>query len=243
MSDLFQGGILQMSPRIRLVAGLTLGLALFVAACSNAGPTSGSSGNTSTGNSSSNNSTTASTTSNPPTATSAKSKPTSVPVTTVALCTRLVSFAEANQLLSPPNPINSVDPGNSPASGNASAISTCQYLDASRKVPLLLAFGTYPSGVPLSTFVAEAAGKAFGGATITANQPVSGVGDQAWFLAGSKADSGITAAGQVLYVVDGSLIIIIEHFTLNGQPSIGSSDNATIQGEFVQIGNLIVSRL
>ncbi len=229
-----------MSPRIRLVAGLTLGLALFVAACTNTGPTSGSSsGNTSTGNSSSNNSTT----SNPPTATPAKSKPTSVPVTTVALCTRLVSFAEANQLLSPPNPITSVDPGNSPASGNASAISTCQYLDASRKVPLLLTFEAYPSGVPLSTFVAEAAAQNFAGATITANQQVSGVGDQAWFFAGSKAGSGITVAGQVLYIVDGSLIIIVEHLTFNGQPPIGSSDNATIQGEFVQIGNLIVSRL
>jgi hypothetical protein len=47
----------------------------------------------------------------------------------------------------------------------------------------------------------------------------------------------------VLYVTDGSVLIIVENLNINGAPPIGSTDDGTIQTQFTQIGNLFVSRL
>ncbi len=218
-----------MSKNIRLVSVLTLILMFFVAACANSATTGGS---TASGSPTASTSKTAT-----PTIAPTVTKPSAVPVTTVPLCESWVSIAEANQILSPPAPIASVDPGNS------TGISSCQYLDASSKVPFLVNFESFPPGTQLSTFAAEAAAKALNGVTITVNEAVSGVGDQAWYIVGTAASGTLTAHGNVLYVADGSIVIIIENLDFNNSAPLGSTDDTTVLNEFTQIANLIISRI
>jgi hypothetical protein len=216
-----------MSRCMPFVARLSIMLALFMAACSGSGATGGTS---------SGGSTTASATATQPPAPT-KTKPTAVPTTTVALCAGWVSIAEANQILSPKSAFAAIVPGHSDSA------SSCQYESTANQFPLFYNFLSYPAGTQLSTYAAEAAAQNYAGAKISISQAVTGVGDQAWFLAGTESQGGLNAKADVLYVVDGSILIIINNFDVNGAADLGSSDDGTIQSEFIQIGNLIVSRL
>lgn len=217
-----------MFQRFRPGVFLAMILMFLLAACG--GTASSSNGGSSGGSTSS-----APTATTQPTATP-KAKPSAVPMTTVPFCEGLVSFAEANQALSPPAAIVNVVPGNS------TDASTCQYISAPGHVPLLLTFLAFPAGTQMSTYANEAAAKNYAGATISTSHAVSGVGDQAWFLAGAESSGGLSAHADALYVADGSIVIIVENFNINGASPIGSTDDATVQSEFVQLGNLIVSR-
>lgn len=95
----------------------------------------------------------------------------------------------------------------------------------------------------MSTYAAEAAAQNYAGANVTTSHAVSGVGDQAWFFAASESSGSISGHVRALYVADGGTLIIVENLNINNASPIGSTDDATIQSQFAQIGNLIVSRL
>ena len=95
----------------------------------------------------------------------------------------------------------------------------------------------------MSTFANEAAANNFDGATVTTSHAVSGVGDQAWFLAGSLSGGGFAARADALYVADGGTVFIVENLNINGASPIGATDDTTIQSQFVQVADLILSRL
>jgi hypothetical protein len=218
-----------MSQRYRPGVFLALFLTMILAAC---GANASSAGASTPGGSTTASTSTAATPTTPP-----KTKPSAIPTTTVALCEGWLSFAEANQIVKPPASITNVVPGNS------ADASSCQYENASGKFPLVLTFEAFPAGTQLSTFASEAAAKNYAGATVTTSHAVNGVGDQAWFLAGSLSSDGINAHADALYVADGGVVIIISNLNYNGASPIGSSDDATVQSEFAQLGNLITSRL
>jgi hypothetical protein len=75
---------------------------------------------------------------------------------------------------------------------------------------LLLTFENFPPGTQMSTFASAYEARNFQGVTISASYAVSGVGDQAWFAAGSLSTGSINAHGDVLYIAYGSLLIIVE---------------------------------
>lgn len=154
---------------------------------------------------------------------------------TLAECQKLLSIAESNQILSPPNATTTIVPDNGGDGGS------CNYEYATHKITLFLIFQPY-TGVPLSSLITEAESKNFAGATITTNQQVNGVGDQAWFLAGSISEGGFTARGDILYVVYGGVLFTVNYESQFGS-ALGSSVDATVESEFVHIATLVVSRL
>ncbi len=79
--------------------------------------------------------------------------------------------------------------------------------------------------------------------TLTTNQQVSGVGDQAWFIAASVTATGITAHTYSLYVVDGTVAFAIVNFTANGVAALGSASDSTIESKFEQIAHMVISAL
>jgi hypothetical protein len=149
----------------------------------------------------------------------------------------LLSITEANQFVSPPAAISTV------MAGNATDISSCQYLSSPSSAPLILGFESFIPGTQMSTYAMQLAAKTLPGATLTVSHAVSGVGDQAWFVAGTFSGHGVSAHADALYVADGSVLIIVDNTNIDGMAPIGTTDNGAIQTEFVQIANLVVSRL
>jgi hypothetical protein len=221
--------------RIRLIVACALTCALFFAACSAGGSPGGSSTASTSGTSSTGSSTSTTSTTTSPAPTATMSKPTSVPTMTLAECQSLLSIAEANQILSPGNTINSITPSNTSGGGS------CNYDYATDKIVMYLFFQPY-TGIPLSTLVAAAESQNFKGISITTNQQVNGVGDQAWFLAGHGSKDGITGYGDILYVVDGAILFTVNYESLLGG-ALGSNADASVESEFVHIAQLVVSRL
>ncbi len=220
--------------RIRCMCGIAAVLLLFTAACSSAATTGNGS---STG---ANGSKSAAATSTPqPTAKPTKPPLTAIPTTTAAYCEGLLSFAEANQMISPVSAIVGVDPANS------QNLSTCQFVDAAQQAPLVLGFENFPAGAQIGPVAQEATAKAFHypNVTVEVSHAVSGVGDQAWFMAGSIAAGNINEHGDVLYIAVGKILLSITNVNINGSAKLGSSDNGTIQNEFVQVANLVIGHM
>lgn len=175
-----------------------------------------------------------------PTATAAPTKPTSVPTITLALCEQMLSISQANQILSPANPVNNIVADNGGVGGS------CNYEYAQFKIDLILYFEAYHGG-QLSQLAQMAVNAAANGqlhnTTITANQQVTGIGDQAWFLAGTSTGSGLSGHADILYVVDGSVAFGVENLTFNGIGSLGSASDTTLESEFEQIAPMVINGL
>jgi hypothetical protein len=199
--------------------------ALSLAACG-AGP-----GGTSTGGTSTAAPTTA------PTATP-KPKPTSPPAVTQQYCQSIMSVAEANQIMNPPTPITSIQVQSDPE------LSVCSYLSSQAQfavVKILIEGKPYtgPMPVPTSTIiqlVTQLANEP--GVTITTTKPVSGVGDQAEFLAASISTSGMTFYADVIYVIYGKVAFLCDDFHLNTKP-----DDTAQMNSLQQCAERVVSHL
>jgi hypothetical protein len=126
-----------------------------------------------------------------PTATAAPTKPTSVPTITIALCEQMLSISQANQILNPPNPANTIVVDSTSEGGS------CNYEYAQFKIDVYLLFLPYKGGSS-SDLAAAATSQSLPGVQITTNQPVSGIGDQALFIAGNAASNGLTAQAFIL---------------------------------------------
>ncbi len=208
-------------------------IALLVGALSLAACGSGT-GGTSTGGSSN-----GATSSAAPTVTpKPKPKPTSPPTITQQYCQSIMTVAEANQIMHPPTPATTILVQSSAELGVCSYI----YSQSQLAVVKILVDGkpyTGPRPVPESTIiqlVTELANEP--GVTVTTTKPVSGVGDQAEFLAAYVTDNGITFYADAFYVIDGNVAFMCDDFHMNAKPDDVAQLNA-----LQQCAERVVSRL
>lgn len=227
----------------RPTAALALALAMFLAACSSSVSSTGNGSSSTSGGSSSATPTAVPTntpaSTNTPAPTNTPNKPTSFPVIDMAFCQRILTLAEVNQIENPVTPATSVEVGGYvPGEGGS-----CNFLWGPTKVDLFLIFQAYHSG-SLDTIAKQAVSQQINGTqlTVTTDQPVSGVGDQALFLAGTASGNGITARGDIFYCVSGSVGFGLEAIDVYGGALKATSD-AAVESEFQQLALLVVSRL
>lgn len=175
------------APRWRgLLVGLLLVSALTVAACSGGGGGSSS-------------------TSIAPTATAtAKPKP-KLQEITVAYCTSLLTVDEANAIIPSSTPATQITQGN-PVDSQSGA---CNYKISASQFLLIIFFIPYsgPDPIPQSDIqstIAEAAGNTH--ITINTVNPVSGIGDQAFYVEMTADLEGQSVPTHILYVLEGSFI-------------------------------------
>jgi hypothetical protein len=211
--------------RIALLIG-----ALSLAACSPGA------GGTSTGGSSSGGTSSTSPTASPTAA--PKPKPTSAPPLTVAYCQSIMTVADANQIMNPPTPATMI------VAQSDTELGVCSYTYPQAQfavVKILVDEKVYtgPTPVPTSTIiqlVTELANKP--GVTVSTTAPVSGVGDQAEFLAASLTNNSITFYADAFYVLDGKVAFMCDDFHMNNKPDDTAQLNA-----LQQCAERVVSRL
>ena len=204
--------------RIALLVG-----ALSLAACASGTSTGGS--------------TSGGTSSAAPTATP-KPKPTTAPKVTLAFCQSVMTVAEANQIMNPPAPVTTI------RVQSDSELGVCAY--TSPQIPLAVVKilieqkpYTGPTPVPTSTIlqlVSQLANEPH--VTVTTTKPISGVGDQAEFLATNVSESGITLYADVIYVIYGKVAFLCDNFHLNTKP-----DDTAQMNSLQQCAQRVVSQL
>ncbi|HEU0026975.1 MAG TPA: hypothetical protein VFQ25_07660 [Ktedonobacterales bacterium] len=193
-------------------------------------------GGTSTGGASSGG---ASSTAAPAATATSRPKPTSAPQVTQAFCESVMSVADANQIMHPPAPITAIH-----AQSN-DALGVCAYTSPQSPLPVVKVVieqkpYTGPKPVPTSTILqlaSEAANESH--ITVTTLTPVSGVGDQAEFLAAHLSQDGQTFYADAFYVIYGKVLFLCVDFHLNTtQP-----DDATQQTALQQCAERVVPHL
>jgi hypothetical protein len=171
-----------------------------------------------------------------PTATP-KPKPSVVPLTDLAFCQHILALTEVNQFMSPPTPADTIVPNNTANGGS------CNYTISSRpgfsKFVLAVILQPWKGTTPVSqqdleTAVTQLAGMP--GVTVTSDATVSGVGDQAAFLAVTTS-SPLLPKMDIFYVLYGRIFFTCNSF------NPGSSPDATQQSDLQQCAQLVVSRL
>lgn len=214
-----------MSRTHRALAGLLLAGMLALAACA------GTSANT---NGNGNGNGIVKTPTTPPTATSTpKPRPTSVPTTSVAYCQGLLSLAEANSVMRPPAPATTILFEND-TSNNLGA---CSWTPGQNIAVLAVFFLPFPAGTSLSAAARQQLAKAHAPAGVNfSTTPVSGVGDQALYLAATIPTPAGPNYAADLVVADGGVLLGC------AQTGTGSLPAAT-QSELKQACNVVVSRL
>lgn len=210
--------------RIALLVG-----ALSLAACSGGASTGTPSGGAPSGGASS----------AAPTATSKpKSKPTAPPPITAAYCQSIMTLAEANQIMNPPIPATTIN------AQSSTEVGVCRYDPPQAQfsvVKILVDEKVYtgPKPVPASTimqYVSQLEGST--GATVSMTAPVSGVGDQAEFLAASVSESGTNFYVDAVYVIYGNVAFMCDDFHMGAKP-----DDTTQMHALQQCAEQVVSRL
>lgn len=175
-----------------------------------------------------------------PTATATpKPKPSSVPAVTKEFCTHLMSLDEANQIMKPATPATTI------TAGTGDGFGTCHYLYPPTDVlhqNLLITLETYNGPVPItqkdiSDFLASTSDSP--DATITSFQQVSGVGDQAAFLAITFHEQTLTAYADAFVVLDGKVLFDCATLAVNGSPPSASD----LQPKLQQCAEQVLSRL
>lgn len=172
-----------------------------------------------------------------PTATP-KPKPSSAPAATQQFCQSVMTVADANQIMNPPSPVITI------TAQSDSELGVCHYNAAQGQFPVVAILilekaYTGPNPVPESTieqFVAEAAGVPE--VTITTLAPVSGVGDQAEFLASTFSGQGLTFFADAFYVIYGNVAYMCDDFHMNTKP-----DDATQQAALTQCAQRVFNVL
>ncbi len=174
-----------------------------------------------------------------PTATP-RPKPTKAPAVTLAFCQQMLSVARANQVTNPPTAATSIRVQSSPKGGS------CNYEYSLLHGTISIFIVAYPGG-SLSDLANQALKGAVINGKVTTEEPVSGLGDQAYYgaVTGSLSFSGITIRQkqQSLYVLDGSVIIMVNAASVNGAGGIGNVSDAQALDEFKQIAALVLAQL
>jgi hypothetical protein len=168
----------------------------------------------------------------------AKPGPTAPPQVTQAFCLSIMTVADANQIMNPATPATTLNVQSDPE------LSVCSWLSPQSPfavVKVLIDGKPYtgPNPVPQDTIVQLATQLASEpGVTVTTTAPVTGVGDQAEFLAASASDSGMTVYADALYIIYGNVASECVDFNLNTKP-----DDATQQAALQQCGQRVVAQL
>ena len=167
-------------------------------------------------------------------------KPTNVPAITMALCQAMVSVTQANQITHPPTPAKSIRVQSSAKGGS------CNYEYSPLHGTISILIGAYPGG-SLSDLASQALRDSVINGKVTTAEPVSGLGDQAYFgaVTGSLTFSGITVSQkqQTLAVVDGVVVFLVNAGLVNGAGGIGNVSDAQALDEFRQIALLVLAQL
>ena len=159
----------------------------------------------------------------------AKPKPISPPQVTQQFCQSIMSVADANQIMNPPTPITTV------TAQSDSELGVCHYTSPQVQldiVKILVEEKPYtgPNPVPEATIVqlmTQLANEP--GVTITMKQPVTGVGDQAEFLAANVSNAQLTLYADALYVIYGQVAFMCDDFHLNTRPDDASQKSGLQQ--------------
>ena len=113
-----------------------------------------------------------------------------------------------------------------------------------RTISILI--GSYPGG-SLSDLASQALKDSVINGKVTTAEPVSGLGDQAYFgaVTGSLSFSGITLRQkqQALAVVDGIMVFLVNAGLFNGAGGIGNVSDAQALDEFRQIALRVLAQL
>jgi hypothetical protein len=161
----------------------------------------------------------------PPATSTPKAKPTGVPKVTTAFCQGLLSISDANSIMKPPTAATTIRIDTSPIGGS------CNYEYASFKSVVSVNFLPYRGG-SLSALASQLT--ATPGAKVTTT-PVSGVGDQALFVAATL--TSVSLRQDYLDVVDGA--IVLQCFN----PNVGSASDASQQAALTQVCQQVIARL
>jgi hypothetical protein len=167
-----------------------------------------------------------------------KKKPTSPPQVTQQWCESVMTVADANQIMHPPTPATTIF-----AQADAE-LGVCSYIYSQTQpaiVKILVEETPYsgPNPVPQATIgqlVAQLENDP--GATVTTQTPVSGVGDQAEFLAATDAQNTLTLYVDVIYVLYGNVAFLCDDFHFNVKP-----DDAAQLSALQQCAQRVVARL
>ena len=176
-----------------------------------------------------------------PTATAqptAKPAPTTPPQVTEQFCQSVMTVADANQIMNPPTPATTLNVQSDPELGVCSYISP-QSPFAVVKVLIDGKPYTGPKPVPEATIIQLATQLANEPkVTVTTTAPVSGVGDQAEFLAASASGNNETLYADAIYVIYGNVVSECVDFNLSTKP-----DDATQQSALQQCAQRVVAQL
>jgi hypothetical protein len=166
-----------------------------------------------------------------PTATP-KPKPTGVPKITAALCQQLMTVAEANQTMKPASPATTIRVDSTTQGGS------CNYEYSRFHTVVSVLFLPYQSAASLDTIATQSLAefKNDQGAKVT-KTTVSGVGDQALYIAASDSSSGITLNFYALDTTVGSLYISCFNTTIGSPPATPQ------QPPLTQVCQQVLSRL
>lgn len=164
-----------------------------------------------------------------------KTKPTSLPTITVAYCQSLLSISESNQIMNPANPTTAIDVSGGGTGG------ACSYDYAPFKANLFINFESWngPTPIPqqdIVTFLTRLTHSPNG--TVKTFTQVSGVGDQAAFLAATAVGGSITYTIDAFYALYGKILFACDNIFIGAAPS-----DATEQAKLQQCAETVVSRL
>lgn len=175
-----------------------------------------------------------------------KAKPTP-PTITTAFCQHILSVSEANQIMKPPAPFIGVNA----EAGDTPGVGSCNYVYAPSKAHFQIYFQVWNGPVPvpqkdisdaltqLTTQLLTGGGKV----TVKKYTNVSGVGDQAAFLAMEATESGMTIGKiDAFYVIVGKVDFICGSYYLLSQSQEAPPD-ATQEIGLQQCAQQVASRL
>ena len=168
----------------------------------------------------------------------AKTKSSAPPTVTLQWCQSVMTVAQANQIMKPPTPITKI------TAQSDSELGVCGYTSPQAPfavVKILVEEKPYigPNPVPEATIVQMATQLASeNGVTVSKTTPVSGVGDQAEFLAASVSQGGMTLYVDAIYVIYGHVAFMCDDFHLNAPP-----DNAAQLTALQQCGGLAANHV
>jgi hypothetical protein len=168
----------------------------------------------------------------------AKPAPTAPPQVTQLFCQSVMTVAEANQIMNPPTPATTLN------AQSDSELGVCSYTSPQSPfavVKVLIEEKPYtgPKPVPQATITQLATQLANEpGVTVTTTSAVSGVGDQAEFLAANVSDGNLTLYADAIYVIYGNVASECVNFHLNTKPN-----DATQQSALQQCAQRVVAQL
>lgn len=215
-------------PTHHALAGFVLTGMLALAACGGTASTNAGTTKSSTPH--------ASGTTTAPTAT-AKPKPTGAPAITMAFCQSVMTVDEANSIMTPATPATTIDAA-SDSSGNAGG--SCLYYSTGPNIVLSLLFADWSGPVPIpqqdiANLLTQYAG--IPGMTVNSANAISGLGDQAEYIAATSTTSDGTVTFHILYVLDGKVLTGCSAAGLNSAAPAGT------QNQLQQCAAQVVGRL